>query len=204
MPTQLSPVEARILGALIEKSFTTPEQYPLSFNALQNACNQKSSRDPVLDLSTDDVAQGIAALSEKSLVVERVGSRVPKYAHYAEHLGVGETPEVLGIVAMLLLRGPQTAAELRVRSERIGQLQNTAAAEAVLETLLGHSEGPVVARLSRGRFQELFTGTAPAGAPVRPAAPAIPAKDRVAELERRVQALEERCRELESKPGNPH
>ncbi|PCI32582.1 MAG: hypothetical protein COB53_12530 [Elusimicrobia bacterium] len=193
MPIELNPIEARVLGALIEKSFTTPDQYPLSFNALQNACNQKSSRDPVLNLSVDEVAKAIASLQENGLARERIGDRVPKYAQYAEHLGAGDTPEILGTLAMLLLRGPQTVAEIRVRTERLCQFPDNAAVQATLQKLIDHEDGPFVARGSRGKYEFLLAGgTAPAPAPVA----AKQSPDRISKLEERVAALEERLNQL--------
>ena len=194
MPLNLDAAEARTLGSLIEKAFTTPEQYPLSFNALLNACNQKTSREPVMELSVDALGKGLAQLAEKGLARERLGSRVPKYAHYAEHLGAGDSPEILGILCLLLLRGPQTAAELRVRTERIAQFPSTEAVESALQKLLEHPNGPFVARLPRGRFQQLFSGEAPAAFTPAPASP-----DRLAELEKRLSALELRCEALEKR-----
>lgn len=196
MPTQLDAVEARALGSLIEKSFTTPEQYPLSFNALLGACNQKTSRDPVMELDPDTLAAALASLQDKGLAAVRHGSRVPKYSHYGEHLGAGDSPEVLGTIALLLLRGPQTAAEIRVRTERIAKFERTEDAAELLERLVSDPDGPFVARGSRGKYHHLFSGDAPAAAP----APAAPKNDRLAELEKRVAALEERLDKLTESP----
>ncbi|HAH06707.1 MAG TPA: DUF480 domain-containing protein [Elusimicrobia bacterium] len=195
MTTELTEIEARILGSLIEKSFLTPETYPLSFPALLNACNQKTSRDPVMTLEPDGLKRGLASLFEKGLAAERLGSRVPKYAHHAENLKAGETPELLGTLCLLLLRGPQTAAELRARSERLCQFPGNAEVEEALQKLASHPEGPFVSRLARGRWQHLFFGATPGvSVPLPPptarAAEPSPLEKRLEELEARVAALE--------------
>lgn len=198
MKPELDQAEARVLGCLIEKSYLTPDQYPLSFNALLNACNQKTSREPVMELDVDAVAKALAGLKDKSLAAERFGARVPKYAHHAELLRVGDTPEVLGVVCMLLLRGSQTAAELRARTERIAQFQNNEAVEAVLEKLAAHEDGPFAVRQARGRWAHTLSGEVAGAAPLPAAAPA---HDRFAALEERVAALEALTQELKSRLG---
>jgi len=196
MDTQLTTTEARVLGCLIEKAATVPDQYPLSFNALLNACNQKTSREPVMDLTTDEVSEALRTLQEKGLARERLGSRVPKFAHYAEHLGAGDSPETFALLAMLMLRGPQTASELKTRTERMAQFRDKVDVEAHLEKLLNDEEGPFVASLARGRYQHLFCGEAPTQTAGRSPAPA---PDRVKELEQRVTQLEDRVAELEAR-----
>ena len=166
MLIQLSAVEARILGALVEKSITTPEQYPLSFNALINACNQKSSRDPVMSLDTDTAGRGVASLIEKKLVERRSvpGSRVPKFMHHFENLFSGGTPQVIGAVCALLLRGPQTPGQIKTRTDRLCVFNSTAEAEGLLQDLCARKEDPLVVRLPRrtghkeSRYQHLFSG----------------------------------------------
>jgi uncharacterized protein YceH (UPF0502 family) len=180
---QLSAVEARVLGSLVEKSFLTPDQYPLSLNALVNACNQKTSREPVMELTAEAVTGAIGTLFEKGLAVEQQGSRVSKYIHSAEKLA-GPTAKDLAVQCVLLLRGAQTAAEVRVRTERMCEWRDSAEVEAYLEGLVAH-DPPLAARLSRGRYHHLSLG-----APSGPQAPA-PAPDRLAALEARVAALEE-------------
>lgn len=198
--TELDAVEARILGALIEKSYLTPDQYPLSFNALLNACNQKTSREPVLELDVEAVGKGLASLQGKGLAAQRFGSRVPKFAHHAEHLEAGDSTEVLSVLCVLLLRGPQTAAELRLRTERMAQFAANEQVEAVLQKLSEHPQGPFVARLPRGRFQQLLSGPAPAQAPEVSYAPKASAgPDRIALLEERVAALESLCGSLKER-----
>src|SRR4051812_3562708 len=117
---QLNPNEARVLGVLIEKATTTPEQYPLSLNALTNGANQKNNRDPVLALSEDEVFEAVEGLRAKQLVirVDQVGSRVPKFKHAAGDV-LRCSGAQLAVMAELLLRGPQTQGELRGRASRM-------------------------------------------------------------------------------------
>lgn len=190
--TPLSEAEARVLGSLVEKSLTVPDQYPLSLNALVAACNQKTSREPVMELSPEQVTDAVASLFEKGLAVQQDGSRVAKYVHAAEKL-TGPTSKDLAVLAVLLLRGPQTAAEVRVRTERMCEWKDTAEVEAFLEDWASRDGDPYAARLPRGRYQHLFSG--PPSGPVLPRpAPASP--DRLAALEARVAALEERLKAL--------
>lgn len=169
MTIELSPHEARVIGALIEKEITTPEQYPLSLNALTNACNQKSNRDPVLDLDETSVQQIIDQLVRKRLVSEAsgYGARVTKYRHRFCNSEYGQlkfNPQELGIVCELLLRGPQTPGELRTRASRLCPLRDVAEAETVLEKLATREDGPFVVRLPRepgkreSRYTHVFFG----------------------------------------------
>jgi len=124
MNIELTAIEARVIGCLIEKQITTPDQYPLSLNALVNACNQKSNRDPVLELDERTVQQTLDDLGRKHFVVEKsgFGSRVPKYQHRfcnTEYGTLKLDPQELAIVCELLLRGPQTPGELRSRAARM-------------------------------------------------------------------------------------
>ena len=167
--TVLTAEEARVIACLIEKQITTPDQYPLSLNALTNACNQKSNRDPVLNLTETDVQQLLDALVRKHVVMERsgFGSRVPKYQHCycnTEFSGLQFTPQELAIVCELLLRGPQTPGELRTRAARMATFTDGAEVEQALEALAARSEGAVVQRLARqpgrreARYAQLLTG----------------------------------------------
>src|ERR1044072_3342204 len=124
MNVHLTALEARVIGSLIEKAITTPDQYPLSLNALTNACNQKSNRDPVLELDERTVQETLDGLAKKHLVIERsgFGSRGPKYQHRFCHPGVAPVefpPEEPAILWELLLRGPQPRGELRARASRM-------------------------------------------------------------------------------------
>jgi uncharacterized protein len=169
LKTELTVLEARVIGCLIEKQITTPDQYPLSLNALVNACNQKSNRDPVMDLDEPSVQQILDGLSKKHLVVEKsgFGSRVPKYQHRfcnTEFGSVKLDPQELAIVCELLVRGPQTPGELRTRASRMAPFAETSDVEAALARLAERPDGPYVVRLARepsrrdSRWAHLFSG----------------------------------------------
>ncbi|MDD5303496.1 MAG: YceH family protein [Elusimicrobia bacterium] len=212
MITELNEIEARVLGALIEKSLTTPESYPLSLNSLVLACNQKTSRDPVMSLEEPVVAQGLHSLIERSLAgrIHEPGSRVPKFMHHAEILLDGADAKTIATMCVLLLRGPQTAGEIKTRTDRLCEFASSAEVEALLQDMSLRAE-PWVAKLPRqpgqkeSRYRQLFTGAAaaapaaaamPAAVVAAPAAAAPPAVDRVAELEKRVAALEDAVKRL--------
>ena len=136
MELLLQPVEVRVLGALLEKEVTTPEYYPLSLNALVNACNQKSNRDPVVEFDSETVERALEMLREKGLLlaITGAGSRVPKYGHrISERLNLGRRE--LAILCELMLRGPQTLGELRTRCERMHRFDDLQEVEAVIERL---------------------------------------------------------------------
>jgi uncharacterized protein YceH (UPF0502 family) len=171
VPLQLSALEARVLACLVEKEITTPDQYPLSLNALTNACNQKTNRDPVLDLDERTVAETLEGLSRRHLAMERsgFGSRVMKYRHRlcnGDHNPLQFTAQELAVVCELLLRGPQTPGELRARAQRLAPFPDAAALETALASLAGRADGPFITRLPRqpgareARYAELFTGRA--------------------------------------------
>jgi uncharacterized protein YceH (UPF0502 family) len=154
MKVVLTPMEARVIGCLIEKQITTPDQYPLSLNALVNACNQKSNRHPLMDVDEPAVQRTLDDLSKKHLILERsgFGSRVPKYQHRFCNTEFGTlrfTPQELAIVCELLLRGPQTPGELRPRAARMAAFSDADQVEATLETLRTREDGPFVVRLAR-------------------------------------------------------
>lgn len=167
MRIELNPLEARVIGAMLEKEVTTPEQYPLSLNALTAACNQKSSREPVMDLSEGEVQSVVDGLVKKHLVSERsgFGGRVPKYQHRFCNTGFGGfefSSRETGILCVLLLRGAQTPGELRGRTQRLCRFDEVHETEAVLQGLMDRKDGPFVARLPRepgkreSRFRHLF------------------------------------------------
>ncbi len=169
MKIELTAHEARVLACLIEKQITTPEQYPLSLNAVTNACNQKSNRDPMLNLAEADVQGLIDALSKKHLVIERsgFGSRVPKYQQRfcnTEFSALQFTPQERAILCELMLRGPQTPGELRARAARMAPLDDGSQVDAALEALATREGGPLVQRLARqpgrrdSRYAHLFCG----------------------------------------------
>ncbi len=169
MKIELTFLEARVIGCLIEKQITTPDQYPLSLNALLNACNQKSNRDPVLELDERTVQQTVDDLGRKHFVVEKsgFGSRVPKYQHRfcnTEYGTLKLDPQELAIVCELLLRGPQTPGELRGRASRMAPFNDVSDVEAALTRLSEREDGPFVTRLARepgrreSRYAQLFSG----------------------------------------------
>src|SRR5688572_31798627 len=154
MKVELSQMEARVIGCLIEKQITTPDQYPLSLNALVNACNQKSNRDPIMDVDEATVQSTLDGLTKKHLILERsgFGSRVQKYQHRfcnTEYGTLKFTPQELAIVTELLLRGPQTPGELRSRATRMAPFGDVTEVEAALEQLSTRADGPFVVKLSR-------------------------------------------------------
>jgi len=165
----LSAHEARVIGCLIEKQVTTPDQYPLSLNSLAAACNQKSNRDPVMALEETAVQQVIDALVRKHMVIEKsgFGSRVPKYQQVFCNTEFGSlkfTPLETAIVCELLVRGPQTPGELRTRCARMAPVGEVSEVEAVLQALAQRPEGALVVQLPRqpGRrdcaWAHLFSG----------------------------------------------
>jgi uncharacterized protein YceH (UPF0502 family) len=169
MTVALTPHEARVIGCLIEKQIATPDQYPLSLNALTNACNQKSNRHPVLALEEREVQAVVDTLMRRQLVLERsgFGSRVPKFQHLFCNTQYGSlkfSPQQTAIVCELLLRGPQTPGELRTHAARLAQVHDMEEIEAALEDLATRPDGPYVVKLARepgrreSRYAQLFTG----------------------------------------------
>jgi hypothetical protein len=211
MSIELSALEARVIGCLLEKQVATPDQYPLSINALTNACNQKSNRDPVLDLDERAIQAIVDGLVRKQLVLERsgFGSRVPKYQHLFCNTQFGSlqfSPVQTAIVCELLLRGPQTPGELRSRAARLAPLKDVAEVETALEDLMTRPEGPFVARLPRepgrreSRYMHLFSGDAPPmeveAEPAEQPGSAPSLRDRVDALEQAVATLREEIERL--------
>ena len=195
----LTPVEVRVLGCLVEKELATPEYYPLTLNALVNACNQKSNRDPVLVLEEAEVVAALDSLRFQRLAHQSAeGVRSARYCHNLEGLLRLDRPE-LAILAELLLRGPQTVGELRNRAERMQAFADLAAVEEVLSTL-AERETPLVLRLPRqaGRKEQRYTHLF-AGIPALAAEEAAPEEagrqrgggghERLAQLEEEVAAL---------------
>jgi hypothetical protein len=210
----LTPNEARVIGCLIEKQHTTPEQYPLSLNALTSACNQKSSRDPVMQLEESTVQDTVDALIRKRYVMEKsgFGSRVTKYQHRfcnTEFGALSFSDQELGIVCVLLLRGPQTPGELRTRTERLCKFQDIREVESTLDSLMQRDDGPFVAKLAREpgkrevRFAHLFSGAVETQDVVAPAQPE-PARpgmdaDRITELEQIVEQMREELETIKAR-----
>ena len=160
----LNDVEARVLGSLMEKESTTPDYYPLSLNAVLNACNQKSSRDPVMNLDEDAVRDALHSLNEKGLAgtASAAESRVPKFEHrLGEAFNLGRPENA--VLCVLLLRGPQTPGELRGRCERLYRFDDLGQVHSALERLMKR-EPPLVKMLSRqpgtkeARYAQLLSG----------------------------------------------
>jgi uncharacterized protein YceH (UPF0502 family) len=200
----LTDVEVRILGALLEKEVTTPENYPLSLNALLAACNQTTNREPVMRLDEDTATHAIISLRRGGLLrqIQPVGSRVTKFEHL---LGVELKldPRQLAVLGVLMLRGPQTPGELHGRTARLASFTDIADLEGVLESLITREPEPLVTRLARRpgqkevRFAHLLSGEpAQADAPAMADEPAFHtrradvADDRVAALEQTVEGLQ--------------
>ncbi len=196
MSILLTPVEARVLGALIEKDMATPEYYPLSMNALVNACNQKSNRDPVVSYDPDIVARAIDSLRDRKIALEITGAdhRVPKYGHRAsETLDLGNRE--LALLSVLLLRGPQTTAELKSRAERLHPFDDLESVEACLLRLAERQPEPLAAQLARQpgmrehRWTHLLCGPPAEASPESTTVPEDPRPDRLAALETAVESL---------------
>jgi hypothetical protein len=225
MKIQLSALEARILGALIEKEITTPDQYPLSLNALVNACNQKTNRDPVMSLDEATVQQALDGLSKRHLILERsgFGSRVVKYRHRlcnGDHNPIQMTPQEVAVVTELMLRGPQTPGELRSRAQRLASFTDLGDIETTLEMLAAREDGPYVMRLPKmpgareARYCQLLTGEPDLEAMSKAAAQAAPTPgaadgsaatasllERIETLEAQVQTLLERLNAIAPIPS---
>ncbi|ACC74438.1 YceH family protein [Paraburkholderia phymatum] len=143
----LTPLEARVLGVLFEKQHTVPDTYPLSLNSLAAGCNQKTSRSPVMNVSESEILDAINTLKRLSLVLEGSSSRVPRYEHNIERV-LGLPRQSAALLTALLLRGPQTAAELRLATSRLHSFADTSSVEAFLEELAGN-DPPRVVKLPR-------------------------------------------------------
>ena len=201
----LDDKEARIIGCLIEKSIVTPDQYPLSLNALTNACNQKSSRNPVMALTQGEVQHTVRQLEARHLVrtEENFKSRTEKYSQRfcnTRYSDLQFTPAELAIICLLLLRGPQTPGELRTRSGRLHAFADSSDVVIALDGLIGREAGPLIVRLPRtpGRkdseYMHLFCGPVDVDAHVAMAessrAAAAPRREGIADLAERVERLE--------------
>ena len=198
MSHELTALEARVVGALIEKEITTPDQYPLSLNALLAACNQKTNRDPILDLTAHVGQATLDGLVKAHVVSDRggYGGRVTKYKQRfcnTEFSSVQFSAQELAIVCVLLLRGAQTPGELRAHTNRLCEFADAQAVEAALDALMTRSDGPYVARLARApgaresRYAHLFSGHIESVA----ASAALASAPRDEGLAERVAALEE-------------
>src|SRR4051812_18688217 len=144
----LSLLETRVLGVLVEKQHTVPDTYPLTLNALVAGCNQKSSRDPILNASEAEVQATVDRLRSLSLIVESSGGRVMRYAHNVDRV-LGVPSQAVALLTALMLRGPQTVAELRMNTERLHRFADLSAVEGFLQELSGRQAGALVMLLPR-------------------------------------------------------
>jgi len=210
IPRTLDPVEVRILGALMEKQLTTPEYYPLTLNALAAAANQKSNREPVMELGESELSRALDRLQDEKLVWKVMGGRAVRFDHNLDkvwHLNQKEK----ALLTLLFLRGPQTSGELRGRSDRLHQFDSVPEVEETLRDMAAHSE-PLVRQLQRrpGQKEERWAHTV-GGAIPEDASPAVsdsspsdarePLSQRVARLEEQMLTLASELRELKAKLG---
>jgi uncharacterized protein YceH (UPF0502 family) len=213
MDTILTPIQIRVIGCLLEKEMTTPEYYPLSLNALTNACNQKSNRDPVMELEEPDVLRALDQLKAKKLAttVSMASSRVLRYKHNMVSTYHFKSPEI-AVLTLLFLRGPQTVGELRSRSGRLYEFESLAEVENTLQKLAAREDGPFVTQLPRepgrreNRYAHLFGGkvkieksAATAPEVVTPAAPVE--NERISKLEQEVSVLRKELEQLKTAFG---
>lgn len=199
MNPPLTHVELRVLGSLIEKAATVPDAYPLTLSGLVAACNQLTNREPVMQLDEDTVTSAIVTLRRRSLVraIQPVGSRVTKYLHLLDEALDLDARE-LALLAVMMLRGPQTAGELHTRTARLADFSGERSLEQVLDALLARDSGSLVTRLARqpgqkeARYAQLLGGPVSDVAPPRDDEPAASASAaHRATLEARVQSLEQ-------------
>jgi hypothetical protein len=207
MNIELSSIEARVIGCLMEKEVTTPDLYPLTLNSLTNACNQKSNREPVMSLSEAEVLDAVDALIEKRLINDESGfnSRVSKYRHRFCNTEFGDlqfTEQEKGIVCCMLLRGAQTAGELRTRTSRLCSFVDVKEVEAVLDKL---AQDAFVVKLPReagkreSRYMHQFSGAVDVSeinSAMAPAPEVSGREDRIAQLEKQLSDLKSEVAEL--------
>lgn len=210
----LSTAEARVLATLMEKARTVPDSYPLTLNSLQSGCNQKSSRDPVLQLAESEISEALDSLRQLSLVFETSGGRVTRYEHnFMRAVGVPDQSAVL--LGLLMLRGPQTAGELRLNSDRWYKFLDIASVDAFLEELQDRSSekgGPLVVKLPRapGAREQRWTHLLCGPVDLNNLAPTVAhggsqaTEDEVIALSRRVTQLETQLAQLQDQMKNLH
>jgi uncharacterized protein YceH (UPF0502 family) len=203
-PLQLTPIEARVIASLAEKSIATPQYYPMTVNAIMLAANQKSSRDPVMQLREGDVGAALLDLQDKGLAArDDAGSRVPKWRQSFQHHLLLQPP-AFAVLVMLMLRGPQTTAELRSRAAGLGGPADADGIARVLADLADRA-APLVVLLPRApgqkeaRYAHTLCGP-PEQAAAAPAAAPAALPSPLAALEERLRALEERVAQLEARP----
>ena len=211
VPRVLDPFEIRVLGSLMEKQLATPEYYPLTLNALVAACNQKSNREPVMELSEQEVERALNRLQDEKLVWRVMGGRAVRFDHNLDSVWHLKRDEK-AVLTLLFLRGPQTAGELRGRSDRLGTFD-----PSLLDDMAAHSE-PLIRKLPRkpGQKEERWMhnagmewieepssspSTHPKSAAEDSGAPNVPLSSRVSQIEERLAALEDALRTLREKLG---
>ena len=193
VPT-LSLIETRVLGTLVEKQHTVPDTYPLSLNALVAGCNQKSSRNPVMETTEAEVQAALDSLKSANLVIETSGSRVTRYSHNLERV-LRVPSQSAALLTSLMLRGPQTAGELRISTERLHKFADISAAEGFLNELAARPGGALVVQLPRlpgsreNRWAHLLSGTPHVEAGKEPVQEEEGLAAKVARLEAEVEAL---------------
>jgi uncharacterized protein len=199
--SSLSAVEARVLGVLAEKQRTVPDSYPLTLNALVAGCNQKTSREPIMEVSGAQAQEALESLRGMTLIIESSGGRVPRYEHNIER--VLQIPaQSAALLAVLMLRGPQTAGELRINCDRLHKFTDISAVEGFLRELAERPNGALVAELPRqpgsreNRWAHLLCGAPAAEQPAAAAASRTNEGGDVAVLRSRVEALEASVAEL--------
>lgn len=196
----LSAVEVRVLGVLAEKQRTVPDTYPLTLNTLVAGCNQKTSREPVMEVSDAQAQQALDSLRAKSLIIESSGGRVPRYEYNIERVLQIPTPSA-ALLAVLMLRGPQTAGELRINCDRLHKFTDISAVEGFLRELAERPDGSLVVELPRqpgsreNRWAHLLCGAPPTEQHAAAGARSNQAGD-LAVIRSRVDALEARVAEL--------
>jgi uncharacterized protein YceH (UPF0502 family) len=194
IPRTLDPVEIRVLGSLMEKQLSTPEYYPLTLNALVAACNQKSNREPVMELAEEEVQRALDRLQDEKLVWRVMGGRAVRFDHNLDNVWHLQRPEK-ALITLLFLRGPQTGGELRGRSDRLYTFGSVGEVEETLRDMAQHSE-PLVRQLPRrpGQKEERWSDTA-GGAALEPAVEAEPESQTRAGAEPLLRELKEKLGE---------
>ncbi|MCG2577805.1 YceH family protein [Dechloromonas sp. XY25] len=198
---ELSLLETRILGTLVEKQRTVPDTYPLSVNALQAGCNQKTSRNPVMETSEAEILVALDTLKDHGLVREVSGSRVSRFEHQVEKM-LGVPTQASALLTVLMLRGPQTAGELRLNCERLHRFADISSVEAFLEELAGRNCGALVVELPRlpgareNRWMHLLSGQSTVDSVVAAGKSVAVSGSEIAELQTRIAALEVEVSEL--------
>lgn len=202
----LSLLETRILGVLVEKQHTVPDTYPLTLNALVAGCNQKTSRDPILEASDAEAQAALDRLKALTLVVESSGGRVLRYAHNVGRV-LGVPAQAVAILATMMLRGPQTIAELRIHGERLHKFADISSVAGFLDELAARPDGALVVELPRlpgareNRWSHLLSGQPASESPAAGRGAVAPSGREMDELRARVESLEAEVASLREMVG---